>query len=278
MTLNASEAKGNSFWGLNLKGDFMSFKGKTIVITGGAKGIGAGCAKVFHQQNGNVVILDVDEEAGNAFSEELGDRALFIACDISSEANVERAMEQTVAEFGGIDVLVNNAGIMKYATVTETSVDDWEATMNVNLKGAFLCARHALPYMEQQGSGVVINMSSVQAFVTQEKVAAYATSKAALVGLTRSIAVDYAPNIRSVAICPGGIDTPLNREAFQQSPNPEKVRQETIDIHLVKRMGQPKEIGEFVAFVASDKGSFITGQPLRIDGGIGLKAGGSKQD
>ncbi len=256
----------------------MAFKGKTIVITGGAKGIGAGCARVFHQQNGNVVILDVDEDAGTSFSDELGERSLFIACDISSETAVEKAMKQAVAKFGGIDVLVNNAGIMKYATVTETSEAEWDATMNVNLKGAFLCAKHALPYMEQQESGVVINMSSVQAFVTQEKVAAYATSKAALVGLTRSIAVDYAPNIRSVAICPGGIDTPLNRDAFQQSPDPEQVLQETIDIHLVKRMGQPKEIGEFVAFVASDKGSFITGQPLRIDGGIGLKVGGSKQE
>ncbi|MDZ7693464.1 MAG: SDR family oxidoreductase [Balneolaceae bacterium] len=132
--------------------------------------------------------------------------------------------------------------------------------------------------MQENGSGVVVNMSSVQAFVTQEKVAAYATSKAALIGLTRSIAVDYAPNIRSVAVCPGGVDTPLNREAFRQSPDPEAVRQETIDIHLVKRMASQEEIGELVAFLASEKGSFITGQPVRIDGGIGLKVAGSKQD
>lgn len=256
----------------------MSFDDKTIVITGGAKGIGAGCAEVFHREGGNIVLLDVDAETGTEKSHEFGDRSHFIECDISSEQQVQEAMEQAAAHFGGIDVLVNNAGILHYATVTETSESQWDSLMNVNLKGAFFCAKHAIPYMQEVGSGVVVNMSSVQAFVTQEKVAAYATSKAALIGLTRSIAVDYAPNIRSVAVCPGGVDTPLNREAFQQSSDPEAVRQETIDIHLVNRMARQEEIGELVAFVASEKGSFITGQPIRIDGGIGLKVAGSKQD
>lgn len=256
----------------------MLFKDKTIVITGGAKGIGAGCARVFHREKGQVTILDLDEEAGTKFSNELGDRALFIKCDISDEREVRVAMDRAVTEFGSLDVLVNNAGIIRYSTVTETTEKDWDSVLDVNLKGAFFCAKHAIPHMEEQGKGVVVNMSSVQSFVTQEKVAAYVTSKAALIGLTRSIAVDYAPDIRSVAICPGGVDTPMNEEAFQQSADPEQVRQETIDLHLLKRMAEPEEIGEFVAFVASDKGSFITGQPLRIDGGVGLKISGSKQD
>ncbi|MFH5884374.1 SDR family NAD(P)-dependent oxidoreductase [Halalkalibaculum sp. DA3122] len=256
----------------------MSFKNKTVVITGAAKGIGAGCAEVFYREEAQVVLLDIDEKAGIERSEQLGQRALFIQCDISREQQVADAMEQAASHFGGIDVLVNNAGILHYATVTETTEDQWDSLMNVNLKGAYLCSRHAIPYMQENGSGVVVNMSSVQAFVTQEKVAAYATSKAALIGLTRSIAVDYAPDIRSVAVCPGGVDTPLNRQAFQQSPDPEAVRQETIDIHLLKRMARQEEIGELVAFVASDKGSFITGQPIRIDGGIGLKVEGSKKD
>ncbi|MDR8390955.1 glucose 1-dehydrogenase [Aliifodinibius sp. S!AR15-10] len=256
----------------------MSFKGKTIVITGGAKGIGAGCAEIFHREDGQVVLLDVDGEAGAEFSKELGDRGIFIKCDISSEKEVEQAFDQAATHFGGIDVLVNNAGILHYATVTETSEKQWDSLMNVNLKGAFFCAKYAIPYMQQQETGVVVNISSVQAYVTQENVAAYATSKAALIGLTRSIAVDYAPDIRSVAICPGGVDTPLNKDAFKKSADPVRARQETIDIHLVKRMARQEEIGELVAFVASEKGSFITGQPIRIDGGIGLKAAGSKND
>jgi NAD(P)-dependent dehydrogenase (short-subunit alcohol dehydrogenase family) len=256
----------------------MLFVDKTIVITGGAKGIGAGCTRIFHRENGRVAILDLDEKAGTELSENLGDRALFLKCDISDEQHVKQAMDRTVEEFGRLDVLVNNAGIIRYSTVTETSEEEWDSVLDINLKGAFFCAKHAIPHMEKQGKGVVVNMSSVQSFVTQEKVAAYVTSKAALIGLTRSIAVDYAPNIRSVAICPGGVDTPMNEEAFQQSADPEQVRQETIDLHLLQRMADPEEIGEFVAFVVSDKGSFITGQPLRIDGGVGLKISGSKKD
>lgn len=256
----------------------MSFEGKTIVITGGAKGIGAGCVKVFHREHAQVVFLDVDEEASSKLSDQLGDRVQFIKCDVSDEKQVSEAMKKTADHFGGIDVLVNNAGILHYATVTETDEKDWDRIMNTNLKGAFLCAKHAIPYMQKAGAGVVVNMSSVQAFVVQEQVAAYVTTKAALVGLTQSIAVDYAPNIRCVAICPGGVDTELNREAFQQSADPERARQETIDIHLVKRMAKPEEIGETVAFVASDKGSFFTGEALRVDGGIGRKVAGSKNE
>lgn len=256
----------------------MSLKGKTVVITGGAKGIGAGCVKVFHREQANIVILDVDKQAGIKLAENLGDHVLFLDCDISDEKQVSGAMNTAADKFGGIDVLVNNAGILHYAAVTETTEKAWDSLMNVNLKGAFLCAKHAIPYMQKAGAGVVVNMSSVQAYVVQEKVAAYVTSKSALVGLSNSIAVDYAPNIRSVAICPGGVDTEMNREAFQQSADPDRARQETVDIHLVNRMAQPEEIGEMVAFVASEKGSFITGQTLRIDGGIGLRVAGSKND
>lgn len=256
----------------------MSFENKTIVVTGGAKGIGAGCVNIFHRQKGNVALLDVDEMAGEKFCQQLGDRTLFIKCDVSKESEVKSAMEQTVTELGGLDILVNNAGVLQYSKVTETSEQEWDSVLDINVKGAFLCAKHAIPYMLEKGAGVVINMSSVQVYVTQENVAAYVTSKSALIGLTRSIAVDYAPRIRSVAICPGAVDTPLNRKAFQMSPDPDQVRQETIDLHLVKRMAEPEEIGELVAFVASDKGSFITGQPIRIDGGIGAKVEGSKKD
>lgn len=256
----------------------MSFTNKTVVITGGAKGIGAGCASVFYREGANVAILDVDDKAGSDFVEELGDRALFVKCDISSEKEVQDAIEKIVNHFGSIDYLVNNAGILKYYSVTNTSEADWDTVVNVNLKGAFLCAKHCIPHMQKSGDGVVVNMSSVQAFVAQQNVAAYIATKSALIGLTRSIAVDYAPKIRSVAICPGGVDTPMNREAFQQSPDPEEVRRETENLHLNGRMATQEEIGELVAFVCSEKGAFINGQPIRIDGGLGIKVGGSKKE
>ncbi len=256
----------------------MSFNNKTAVITGGAKGIGEGCSTIFHREGANVVILDIDEETGIKLAEELGERAIFVKCDITSEKQVKKAVETVIELFGSLHYLVNNAGILKYYSVTETSEEDWDSVINTNLKGAFLCAKHCIPHMLESGEGVVVNMSSVQAFVAQTNLAAYLATKSALIGLTSSIAVDYAPNVRSVAICPGGVDTPLNREAFQQSADPEAVRKETEDLHLNHRMARPEEIGELVAFVCSEKGAFINGQPIRIDGGLGIKVGGSKKD
>lgn len=256
----------------------MSFKNKTVVITGGAKGIGAGCAAIFHREEANVAILDVDEKTGSSFAQELGERALFLKCDITNEEDVKSTVEKIIGKFGSIHYLVNNAGILKYFSVTNTSEEDWDAVMNVNLKGAFLCSKHCIPHMLKNEEGVVVNMSSVQAFVAQQNVAAYIATKSALIGLTRSIAVDYAPNIRSVAICPGGVDTPMNRNAFQESPDPDVVRKETEDLHLNGRMATQEEIGELVAFVCSEKGAFINGQPIRIDGGLGIRVAGSKKE
>ncbi len=253
------------------------FKQKTILITGGAKGIGEACTRAFYREQAQVVILDVDP-MGQELALELGPNALFISCDVSKEIQVNQAMEQAVKTFGSIDILVNNAGIQRYSSVTETSEEEWDLVMNVNLKSAFLCAKHAIPFMQQKGAGVVVNVSSVQAFISQKTVAPYVTSKTALLGLTRSIAVDYGPQIRCVAVCPGTIDTPMLREAIQLSPDPEAVYQECIDMHLVKRIGTPEEVAALILFLAGENGGFCTGQAFRIDGGLGITIAGSKQD
>ena len=255
----------------------MSESKKTVIVTGGAKGIGGACSRIFYRNNANVAILDTDK-IGEQLAEELGERALYIQCDVSKEAQVESAIKRAVEVFGGIDVLVNNAGIQRYSTVTETSEEEWDLVMNVNLKSAFLCAKHAIPFMQKKGSGVVINVSSVQAFISQQKVAPYTTSKTAMLGLTRSIAVDYGPEIRCVAVCPGTIDTPMLRDAIQLSPDPEAVYQECVDMHLVKRIGTAEEVGELCAYLASEKAAFFTGQAVRFDGGLGITVAGSKKD
>ncbi len=255
----------------------MSFTNKTAIITGGAKGIGGACSRIFYRENANVVILDTDP-LGQILADELGERALFLQCDVSKEAQVKAAMEKAAKTFGGIDVLVNNAGIQRYSKVAETSEEEWDLVMNVNLKSAFLCAKHAIPFMLKNGSGVVINVSSVQAFISQQNVAPYTTSKTAMLGLTRSIAVDYAPQIRCMAVCPGTIDTPMLRDAFQLSPDPQAVYQECVDMHLVKRIGTPEEVGELVLFLAGENGRFFTGQAVRIDGGLGITIAGSKRE
>ena len=255
----------------------MSFSNKTAIITGGAKGIGGACSRVFHRENANVVILDTDP-LGQDLAAELGPRALFIQCDVSKENQVKTAMEKAAKTFGGIAILVNNAGIQRYSKVTETSEEEWDLVMNVNLKSAFLCAKHAIPFMLKQGSGVVINVSSVQAFISQQNVAPYTTSKTAMLGLTRSIAVDYGPQIRCVAVCPGTIDTPMLRSAFELSPDPEAVYQECVDMHLVKRIGTPEEVAELILFLSGKNGGFFTGQAVRIDGGLGITIAGSKKE
>ena len=252
----------------------MNYQNKTVVITGAAKGIGASCARLFYGAGANVASIDI----ANDESAIIGDRWQFINCDVSSETQVKEAFENINNHFGSVDILVNNAGIQRYGTVTETSGEDWDLVMNVNLKSLFLCSKYAIPFMLQKKKGVIINMASVQAFVSQPKVAAYTTAKTAILGLTRSIAVDYSPYIRCVAVCPGTIDTPMLRDSFALSPDPNEVLQECIDMHLVKRIGTPDEVAELVMYLADDKASFITGQAIRIDGGLGITIQGSKKD
>lgn len=256
----------------------MSFENKTIVITGGAKGIGRACVELFHSQKANVVILDVDADQGPALANQLGERACFIPTDVSKESDVINAVAQIKSRFGAIDILLNNAAVQYFSTVTGSTLEEWDQTFAVNVRGGFLCAKHMIPSMQAKGKGVIINMSSVQAFVTQRQVAAYATTKAAQVALTRSIAIDYAPTIRCVAICPGSVDTPLLRDLASQSPDPAAVIKECEDMHLMKRVADPLEIAEFVSYLASDKAAFITGQAFRIDGGLGIMIQGSKQE
>ena len=254
------------------------YRGKVAVVTGGAKGIGGSTSTRFLESGAQVAILDTDEEAGLERAAAFPDRAMFIKCDVSKSSQVAIAFDRIMDRFGGVDYLINNAGIQRYSTVTETSDEEWDLVMNVNLKSAFLCARAAIPSMLERGAGVVVNVSSVQAMYSQNKVAPYVTSKTAMLGLTRSITVDYAPKVRCVAVCPGTVDTPMMAWAASQSPNPEAVYEEVNNMHLLKRIGTPDEVAALILFLCSDEAGFITGQAFRIDGGLGIVLAGSKQE
>lgn len=253
----------------------MALTAKHIVVTGGAKGIGGAVVTRFLEEGASVTILDLDEKRARERLVNFDDRSLFIHCDVSKADQVEGAFNQIDARFGAVDVLVNNAGIQRYSTVTDTTEEEWDLVMNVNLKSAFLCSKYAIPLMQKRGKGIVINVASVQSFITQRKVAPYTTSKTAMLGLTRSIAVDYAPDIRAVAVCPGTVDTPMLRWAANQSPDPEEVYREVREMHLTQRIAEPVEIADLIFYLSSDKASFITGQAIRIDGGLGLVVAGS---
>lgn len=243
---------------------------KTVIITGGSKGIGEACVQLFCRQGDNVAVLDI------AVSDSNDDEQLFYQhCNVADEADVQKCIINIINKFGDVDVLINNAGIQRYGSVTETSGALWDEVMNINLKSMFLCSQAVIPSMQRRGSGVIINVSSVQAFHSQQKVAAYTTSKTAILGLTRSIAVDYAPQIRCIAVCPGTVDTPMLQEAIATAPDPAAVRKECEDMHLLQRIAAPAEIAELIGFLCSDKAGFITGQAIRTDGGLGIMIPGS---
>ncbi len=177
-----------------------------------------------------------------------------------------------VERFGGLDILVNSAGIQRYGTVVDTDEATWDEVMAINLKGIYLASREAIPEMRQRGGGVIVNVSSVQGFATQKNVAAYSTSKAAINGLTRSMALDHAhEQIRVVAVCPASVETPMLRTSADLFKG-EGTAAETLDswgmMHPIGRIGQPEEVAELIAFLASPRASFITGGEYKIDGGL----------
>ena len=253
----------------------MVFNGKVAVITGGAKGIGFSTAEIFIREGARVVIVDNDHQAGKNASQRLGESCLFVEADVSRADTIREAVENIIKHLNRIDFLVNNAAIIKYATAETCLEEEWDQVMNVNLKATFLCAKYTIPVMKKNGGGVIINVASAQSFISSANMVHYTTAKSALLGLTRSIAIDFAPSIRAIAVCPGTIDTPMARNAWATSLHPEAVHQESIDMHILKRIGKPEEVGELIVFLCSDKATFITGQAMRIDGGLGINVPGS---
>ena len=251
----------------------MKFKNKTVIITGGAKGIGAACSHLFLEAGANVCIFDLSEP-----QEDNDPRLFFQKVDVSKSSQVQVAVKAVNEKFGDIHFLVNNAGIQRYGSVVDTTEEEWDLVMNVNLKSYFLCSKYVIPYMKENTGSVIINISSVQAFVTQENVSAYAAAKTAILGLTRSIAIDFAPHIRCVAVCPGTIDTPMLRNALEESPDPDAVMKECEDMHLLQRIGTANEVANVVKFLCSEEAGFITGESIRVDGGLGIRIQGSKKE
>lgn len=253
------------------------FENQVVVVTGGASGIGRACVERFAAEGAKVAIWDFDAKAGAALAAELGASTRHWQVDVSSESSVANALAETVAAFGEVSHLVNSAGIQgAYVSVTKTTRDEWDRVLGVNLHGAFHCAKHVIPSIQRQGGGAVVNIASVNSFHCQKNTAAYATGKAALLGLTRSIAVDYAPNVRCTAVCPGAIETPMLDNALSGLDNVNEVLANLRALHLSARLGKSSEIAALVALICSDEGSFMTGQAIRIDGGLGITLGGNE--
>jgi NAD(P)-dependent dehydrogenase (short-subunit alcohol dehydrogenase family) len=245
------------------------FTDKVVLITGAASGIGRAAALAFAAEGAHIAILDRSADALGAVQASLkneGSEALTMACDVSSPDQVDGAIKQVVDSFGRLDIAFNNAGVEnKAAPVHEIDLAEWDRILGINLRGTFLCMKHELAQMVKQGGGVVVNTSSGAGIRGVAGGAAYAASKHAIIGLTRSAALDYAKhNIRVNAVLPGNIETPM-MDRFTGGDI-----QKAIDLEPVGRLGKPAEIAEAVLWMASDLGGFVTGAATVIDGGWSL--------
>jgi NAD(P)-dependent dehydrogenase (short-subunit alcohol dehydrogenase family) len=261
----------------------MELQGRVALVTGGANGIGKATGACMLRKGASVILFDNDKAALEKSAAELkalSDKLGYFAGDITRPDDDAAAVKLAVDRFGGLDILANCAGIQTYGDVLTTTDEIWERTMNVNLKGNWLTSKFAIPEMLKRGKGAIVHVSSVQGLASQMNVLAYATSKHAMIGLTRSMAVDLASRgIRVNCVCPGTVDTPMIRHSINMDENPQKLEETLNKMHPIGRIAQPEEIGEVVAFLASDGASFMTGSIVTVDGGLMVPIAGSpKQD
>jgi 3-oxoacyl-[acyl-carrier protein] reductase len=248
------------------------YAGRVAVVTGSARGIGAATARRFADEGASVAVLDLDRDAAAATAAGLGaEKAVGVACDVGDAASVEAAVAEVVAELGGLDILVNNAGVTRDNLLFKMSEDDWDAVMNVHLRGSFLMSREAQKHMVTAKYGKILNLSSVSALGNRGQ-ANYSAAKMGLQGFTRTLAVELGPfGININAVAPGFIVTDMtDATARRVGVEPEDYRKAAAELTPVRRVGYPEDIAATAAFLCSDEASFITGQTLYVDGGAKL--------
>ncbi|CAK7256943.1 MULTISPECIES: SDR family NAD(P)-dependent oxidoreductase [unclassified Shinella] len=250
----------------------MEFKGKVIVVTGGAKGIGRSCVEIFAARGGQVVFSDIDEASGAALADRLGNDVAFLSGDVRRLADMEAMARLAETRFGGLDIIVNNAAVALNGVIDEIDEERWTTVIDTNLTGFWRTMKACVPLLRRRGGGAVVNLSSVQGLIGFQGWPAYAAAKGAIIALTRQCAIDLAKaGIRVNAVAPGTIMTPMNEKIFEETEDAQALIDSWNRAHPIGRFGQPVEVAELVAFLASDKASFITGEIVRCDGGLAIR-------
>lgn len=245
--------------------------GKTAIITGGASGIGLATAQLFAEEGAQVVIADINVEQGKLAEHKInsaGGRSVFVACDVTRAEDCQRAVRVAVETFGKLDILFNNAGIIRRADVIGTREEEWDRVMAVNVKSIFLMSKYAIPEIAKQGGGAIVNTSSGWGIKGGRNAVSYCASKGAVVNMTRAMAIDHgSQNIRVNCVCPGDTDTPMLRNEAQQLGQVEDEFLAEAKERPLNRYAQPIEIAQAVLYLASDAASYVTGAVLAVDGG-----------
>ena len=247
----------------------MQLKGKTAIITGAAGGIGRATVLRFAQEGARVVAADIQEEGvketARIASADYPDAVIAHRVDVSRGDQVERLIAETVLHFGRLDVIFSNAAIMRDGSVVDLSEEDWDALFDANVKGAFLCGKHGIPAMCQNGGGSFIITASVNSFYAESDIAGYCATKGAVLQLTRAMAIDHSPEgVRVNCICPGWIETAMSQPFLEENP---EGREFAGTIAPMGRIGQPEDVAAVAVFLASDASQFVTGAAYTVDGG-----------
>jgi NAD(P)-dependent dehydrogenase (short-subunit alcohol dehydrogenase family) len=250
----------------------MRLKGKTALVTGAASGIGRATARLFAENGAAVALADLNAEGGRETERMIasaGGAAHFIQADVTKVAEARRVIETAVGRLGGLDVLLNAAGVMLFKPIEDCTEEDWERVLGVDLKAVFFTSKFAIAAMEKRGGGAIVNISSGCGLIGVPQNTIYAAAKGGVIGMTRAFAVDCAPKkIRVNCICPGVIDTPMSRGAFNSLPDPEASISANLARTPLGRFGQPEEMANTILFLASDESSYFTGAILAPDGGM----------